>query len=168
MREAFGSGNEVALPTEKLRAPATAPAAPASPPAPTAGGAHLAVLRGGAAGLPEHAPYDRIQFTVGAGDIPTEVLEQLAPGGRLVIPMRIRGSISRSSPSSPTTRTARPGRRSPARWRPSSRCARASTTTSTRESPWPERAWRPSASSSSTGRRCRPSWTSPPTRSTPG
>ncbi|MFI6396199.1 methyltransferase, FxLD system [Nonomuraea sp. NPDC050540] len=54
------------------------------------------VLGDGAAGLPEHAPYDRIQFTVGAGDIPTTVLDQLAPGGRLVIPMRIRGSISRS------------------------------------------------------------------------
>ncbi|MFC5829512.1 methyltransferase, FxLD system [Nonomuraea insulae] len=55
-----------------------------------------AVLGDGAAGLPEHAPFDRIQFTVGAGDIPTQVLDQLAPDGRLVIPMRIRGSISRS------------------------------------------------------------------------
>ncbi|MFE0150165.1 methyltransferase, FxLD system [Nonomuraea sp. NPDC059007] len=55
-----------------------------------------AVLGDGAAGLPEHAPYDRIQFTVGAGDVPAKVLDQLAPDGRLVIPMRIRGSISRS------------------------------------------------------------------------
>ncbi|SEH02398.1 protein-L-isoaspartate(D-aspartate) O-methyltransferase [Nonomuraea solani] len=55
-----------------------------------------AVLGDGAAGLPEHAPFDRIQFTVGAGDISTTVLDQLAPGGRLVIPMRLRGSISRS------------------------------------------------------------------------
>ncbi|GLY81999.1 methyltransferase, FxLD system [Actinoallomurus iriomotensis] len=54
------------------------------------------LLADGAAGLPEHGPYDRIQFTVGAGDVPPGVLEQLAPGGRLVIPMRIRGSISRS------------------------------------------------------------------------
>ncbi|MEU8246230.1 methyltransferase, FxLD system [Nonomuraea sp. NPDC048916] len=54
------------------------------------------VLADGAAGLPEHAPYDRIQFTVGAGDIPVTVLDQLAPGGRLVIPTRLRGSISRS------------------------------------------------------------------------
>jgi protein-L-isoaspartate(D-aspartate) O-methyltransferase len=54
------------------------------------------VLGDGAAGLPGNAPYDRIQFTVGAGDIPAGVLDQLAPGGRLVIPMRIRGSISRS------------------------------------------------------------------------
>ncbi len=55
-----------------------------------------AMLADGAAGLPEHAPYDRIQFTVGAGDVPVKILDQLAPGGRLVLPMRIRGSISRS------------------------------------------------------------------------
>lgn len=53
-------------------------------------------LADGAAGLPEHAPYDRIQFTVGAGDMPVKLLDQLAPGGRLVLPMRIRGSVSRS------------------------------------------------------------------------
>ncbi|WP_338595444.1 methyltransferase, FxLD system [Saccharopolyspora sp. SCSIO 74807] len=58
---------------------------------------NVTVLLGdGAAGLADQAPFDRIQFTVGAGDIPTHVLDQLAPGGRLVIPMRIRGSISRS------------------------------------------------------------------------
>jgi protein-L-isoaspartate(D-aspartate) O-methyltransferase len=55
-----------------------------------------AVLGDAASGLPEHAPFDRIQFTVGTGDIPVRILDQLAPGGRLVIPMRIRGSISRS------------------------------------------------------------------------
>ncbi|MET8577286.1 methyltransferase, FxLD system [Streptomyces sp. NPDC005012] len=55
-----------------------------------------AVLADGAVGLPEHAPYDRIQFTVGAGDVPLELLDQLAPDGRLVLPTRIRGSISRS------------------------------------------------------------------------
>ncbi|MET7717815.1 methyltransferase, FxLD system [Streptomyces sp. NPDC005407] len=54
------------------------------------------VLGDGAAGLPKHAPFDRIQFTVGTSDIPVKILDQLAPGGRLIIPMRIRGSISRS------------------------------------------------------------------------
>ena len=54
------------------------------------------LLSDAAAGLPQHAPFDRIQFTVGTGDIPTAVFEQLAPGGRIVVPMRIRGSISRS------------------------------------------------------------------------
>ncbi len=55
-----------------------------------------AVMADGAAGLPEHAPYERIIFTVGAGDVPVKILDQLTPGGRLVLPMRIRGSISRS------------------------------------------------------------------------
>jgi protein-L-isoaspartate(D-aspartate) O-methyltransferase len=62
-----------------------------------AGASNVTVaLADGAAGLPGHAPFDRIQFTVGAGDIPLKVLDQLDPSGRLVIPMRIRGSISRS------------------------------------------------------------------------
>ncbi|RKN11056.1 methyltransferase, FxLD system [Streptomyces radicis] len=55
-----------------------------------------AVLADGAVGLPQEAPFDRIQFTVGAGDVPVRLLDQLAPGGRLILPMRIRGSISRS------------------------------------------------------------------------
>lgn len=54
------------------------------------------LLADGATGLPEHGPFDRIQFTVGTSDMPATVLEQLAPGGRIVVPMRIRGSISRS------------------------------------------------------------------------
>lgn len=53
-------------------------------------------LADGAVGLPEHGPFDRIQFTVGTADIPAPILNQLAPGGRIVIPMRVRGSISRS------------------------------------------------------------------------
>jgi protein-L-isoaspartate(D-aspartate) O-methyltransferase len=62
-----------------------------------AGATNVTVVLGdGAAGLPEHAPFDRIQFTVGAGDVPVRILDQLTPGGRLVLPMRIRGSISRS------------------------------------------------------------------------
>jgi protein-L-isoaspartate(D-aspartate) O-methyltransferase len=56
----------------------------------------VAVLGDGAAGLPEHAPFDRIVFTVGAGDVPTAVLDQLAPAGRLLIPLRIRGGVSRA------------------------------------------------------------------------
>ncbi len=54
------------------------------------------ILGDGAAGLAEHAPYDRGIFTVGAGDIPVAVLNQLAPAGRLVLPLRLRGSVSHS------------------------------------------------------------------------
>lgn len=55
-----------------------------------------AILGDGAAGLTEHATYDRIIFTVGAGDVPPAVFDQLAPEGRLVLPLRLKGSVSRS------------------------------------------------------------------------
>lgn len=42
-------------------------------------------------GIPEHAPYDRIIVTVGAWDIRPAWIDQLAPGGRLVVPLRMRG-----------------------------------------------------------------------------
>jgi protein-L-isoaspartate(D-aspartate) O-methyltransferase len=50
----------------------------------------------GALGYPSAAPYDRIIVTVGAGDVPSAWLGQLAPGGRLVVPLRIRGGVTRS------------------------------------------------------------------------
>lgn len=45
----------------------------------------------GSLGAPDNAPYDRIIVTVGAFDIPPAWREQLAPGGRLVVPLRWRG-----------------------------------------------------------------------------
>ncbi|MGH4012804.1 MAG: methyltransferase, FxLD system, partial [Pseudonocardiaceae bacterium] len=42
-------------------------------------------------GVPEHALYDRIIVTAGAWDIPPAWVEQLAPGGRIVVPLRMRG-----------------------------------------------------------------------------
>lgn len=45
----------------------------------------------GADGYPAAAPFDRIIVTGGAWDIPPAWLEQLAPGGRIVVPLRIRG-----------------------------------------------------------------------------
>lgn len=41
----------------------------------------------GSEGLPEHAPFDRIMVTAAAREIPAELLDQLAPGGILVIPV---------------------------------------------------------------------------------
>ncbi|MCK2245208.1 MULTISPECIES: methyltransferase, FxLD system [unclassified Crossiella] len=54
------------------------------------------VLGDGALGYGPGAPYDRIVATVGAWGIPEAWLAQLAPTGRLVVPTRIRGSVSRS------------------------------------------------------------------------
>ena len=41
----------------------------------------------GTLGWPEHAPYDAIVVTAGSPDVPSPLLEQLAEGGRLVIPV---------------------------------------------------------------------------------
>ncbi|MGH3800269.1 MAG: methyltransferase, FxLD system, partial [Pseudonocardiaceae bacterium] len=54
------------------------------------------ILGDGALGDADGAPYDRIIATVGAYGVPAAWLEQLAPDGRLVVPLRLRGSVSRS------------------------------------------------------------------------
>ena len=54
----------------------------------TLGYANIAVHEGdGTLGWPEHAPYDAIVVTAGAPKVPRPLLEQLAVGGRLVIPV---------------------------------------------------------------------------------
>ncbi|QNP74966.1 methyltransferase, FxLD system [Streptomyces roseirectus] len=55
-----------------------------------------ALTRDGAVGHAEGAPYDKIIATVGAHGVPHAWMRQLAPGGRLVVPQRLRGSVSRS------------------------------------------------------------------------
>jgi protein-L-isoaspartate(D-aspartate) O-methyltransferase len=47
----------------------------------------------GGYGYPEAAPYDRIILTVGAPDISPNWWDQLKPGGRLVLPLVLRGSM---------------------------------------------------------------------------
>ncbi|MFC4035817.1 methyltransferase, FxLD system [Streptomyces polygonati] len=54
------------------------------------------LTRDGALGHAEGGPYDRIIATVGAHGLPHAWLDQLAPGGRLVVPQRLKGSVSRS------------------------------------------------------------------------
>ena len=54
-------------------------------------GAVKVVCGDGAAGVPDYAPYDRIIVTTGAWDLPPEWWAQLCPGGRIVLPLSIRG-----------------------------------------------------------------------------
>ena len=46
----------------------------------------------GAVGHPAGAPYDRIVLTVASADVRPEWVAQLAPGGRLLLPLELRGS----------------------------------------------------------------------------
>ncbi|MBI4426270.1 MAG: protein-L-isoaspartate(D-aspartate) O-methyltransferase [Candidatus Kerfeldbacteria bacterium] len=53
-----------------------------------AGYSNIELVAGdGARGLSEFAPFDRIQVAAAAGEVPPALLEQLAVGGRLVIPL---------------------------------------------------------------------------------
>lgn len=57
-----------------------------------AGYGRVRVVHGdGAEGCSDDAPYDRIIVTAGAWEVMPAWREQLAPGGRLVLPLRIRG-----------------------------------------------------------------------------
>lgn len=55
-------------------------------------GDRMRVVTGdGEVGVPEFAPYDRVVVTVQAADIPPAWWRQLVDGGRLVVPLRLRG-----------------------------------------------------------------------------
>lgn len=55
------------------------------------------VVRGdGALGYAPGAPYNRIIATVRARDVPLAWQDQLAPGGRIVVPLRVHGGVTRS------------------------------------------------------------------------
>lgn len=41
----------------------------------------------GSLGWAEEAPFDRIMVTAAAGSLPTDLIEQLGPGGRMIVPV---------------------------------------------------------------------------------
>lgn len=49
------------------------------------------VIADGSMGLPEHAPYDRITVAAAAPDVPRPLEEQLADGGRMLVPVGGQG-----------------------------------------------------------------------------
>jgi protein-L-isoaspartate(D-aspartate) O-methyltransferase len=52
------------------------------------GYANIEVAQGdGTRGLPEHAPFDRIIVAAAAPDVPAPLFEQLAEGGRMILPV---------------------------------------------------------------------------------
>ncbi len=58
-----------------------------------AGYPEVTVVAGdGAEGYPDGAPYDRVIATVGVSDLAPAWLDQLGPGGRIVVPLDLRGS----------------------------------------------------------------------------
>ena len=53
---------------------------------------HVSVLAtDGAQGHPAGAPYDRVMVTAAAWELPTMLFEQLAEGGRVLVPVELRG-----------------------------------------------------------------------------
>jgi protein-L-isoaspartate(D-aspartate) O-methyltransferase len=54
----------------------------------TLGYGNVTVLFGdGFAGAPDRAPFDRIMVTAAAEDVPEKLVEQLADGGKLILPL---------------------------------------------------------------------------------
>jgi protein-L-isoaspartate(D-aspartate) O-methyltransferase len=57
---------------------------------------NIEVLHGdGTLGWPEKAPFDAIMVTAAPEDVPHALYEQLAPGGRIIVPLGKAGSVQR-------------------------------------------------------------------------
>ena len=96
-----GTGYNAALMKHLVGADGTVVTVDLDPEVAAEAAAHLAVAgypevtvvaADGADGYPDGAPYDRIIATVGVSDLAPAWLAQLAPGGRIVVPLDLRGS----------------------------------------------------------------------------
>ncbi len=61
--------------------------------------AQIAEATPGVLGDPEHAPFDRILVSANARQLPDELVDQLADGGRMVIPVGSRMLLVRRGPA---------------------------------------------------------------------
>src|SRR5207245_4853088 len=63
----------------------------------------------GTRGLPEHAPFDAIAVAAAAPGLPSSLYEQLAPGGRLVVPVgEVSGRDLQARGAAPARPAGRP------------------------------------------------------------
>ena len=62
----------------------------------TLGYSNVTILSGdGFAGVPERAPFDRIMVTAAAEEVPAALVDQLAAGGKIVLPLGPRSGTQR-------------------------------------------------------------------------
>ncbi len=132
-----------------------------------AGGVRV-VCGDGSLGVPEHAPYDRIIVTAGAWTLTPQWLAQLAPGGRIVLPLSVRGiqlsaAFERAGAAgrpSPPSAAASSGW--PARWPARSGSSRSGRSPAGGCRPTTAGRWTPVACTGrcpAPGPTCRPGWT---------
>jgi protein-L-isoaspartate(D-aspartate) O-methyltransferase len=69
--------------------------------------AHIVRAEPGVLGVPDHAPYDRILVSAEPSTLPQQLVDQLADGGRLVIP--VRGTMTLVTRSGDEVVTSRHG-----------------------------------------------------------
>lgn len=71
--------------------------------------ARIELAADGVLGWPDEAPFDRILVSADGGRVPTELEEQLAPGGRMVLPAAQRITVVSKDADGKLTRSSAAG-----------------------------------------------------------